>query len=218
MNGPPPPAVERAPSEARKHGAAVVLVLAWAAGAALAGRHGIWLSLGSVAIFCGVLLLALDGARLMPLLRPTAAQLALGLAVGGTMAGLTYALYPLAVRIAPAAATETRALYAAFHSLSPTAAALALGPVVVGEELVWRGAVYGALVRRFDTRTAVVAGTLVYAAAHAPVGSPLLVLTAFACGLVWSLLRAATGSLVATLAAHVVWDALVLLAFPLARP
>jgi membrane protease YdiL (CAAX protease family) len=193
-----------------------VLALAWAAGAALAGHYGIWLSLGSVAIFCGALLLAFDGARLVPLLRPTTAQLFLGVATGAAMVVLTRLVYPVAIAIIPSVANETARLYAAFHSLSRTAAMIALGPVVVGEELVWRGAVYGALTRRWGRAVAVVGGTVLYAAAHAPVGSPLLVATACACGLVWSLLRMATGSLVPTLACHLVWDAVVLIARPLA--
>jgi len=196
--------------------AACVLALAWLAGAALAGHYGIWLSLGSVAVFCGTLLLAFDARRLLPLLRPTAAWVALGAGVGVAMVLATRALYPVAVALMPSVAAQTARLYAAFHALSRPAAMAALVPVVVGEELVWRGAVYGALVRRWGTPLAIGLGTLVYAAAHAPVGSPLLVLIAAACGLVWSLLRAATRSLVPTLICHVVWDAAVLIIWPLA--
>jgi len=50
---------------------------------------------------------------------------------------------------------------------------------------------------------------------QAPLGSPSLVVAAFACGLVWSALRAATGSLVPTLVAHLLWDFAVLLWMPL---
>jgi membrane protease YdiL (CAAX protease family) len=54
-----------------------------------------------------------------------------------------------------------------------------------------------------------------YALAHAPVGSPLLVVVAFGCGLMWSGLRAYTGELVAPLTAHLVWDVCVLIVRPL---
>ena len=194
---------------------ALLLVLAWLAGAALAGHYGIWLSLGGVAVFCGALLLVLDAARLLPLLRPGAASVALGVVVGVAMVLATRALYPVAAAHVPAVARQTASLYAAFHALSRGAAMAALVPVVVGEELVWRGAVYGALVRRWGTPAAIGAGTLLYALAHAPVGSPLLVLVAAACGLVWSLLRARTRSLVPALVCHVVWDAAVLIVWPL---
>jgi CAAX protease family protein len=200
----------------RQDGLAVASVLVWSAGAAAAGRCGIWLSLGVVAVACGAILLVLDGARLVPLLRPTPAQILLGLAAGAVMAGATYALYPIAVRLVPAIAADTKRLYAAFASLSPAASAVALAPVVVGEELVWRGVVHGALSQRLGRVAAVLVGATLYASAHAPVGSLLLTFTALACGIVWSSLRAWTGSLVATLASHLLWDALVLLAFPLA--
>jgi len=202
--------------ETRRDGVAAVLVLAWLVGATLAGHYGVWLSLGSVAVFCGALLLAFEPRRLLPLLRPTGGWIALGAAVGVAMVLATGALYPVAVGLVPSVAVQTARLYAAFHALSRAAAMAALVPVVVGEEVVWRGAVYGVLVRRWGTPSAIGLGTLIYAAAHAPVGSPLLVLTAAACGLVWSLLRAATRSLVPTLVCHVVWDAMVLLVWPLA--
>ena len=195
---------------------AVGSVLAWAAGAAVAGRHGVWLGLGGVAVACAIVLLALDGAHLVPRMRPTGPQLLLGLAVGGAMAAATHVFYPIAVRTLPAIAGETTRLYVAFTALSPALSALALVPVVVGEELVWRGVVYAALRRRVGPVAAVIAGAILYACAHAPVGSALLVLTALACGLVWGWLRARTGGLAASLACHVVWDAIVLLAFPLA--
>ena len=56
-----------------------------------------------------------------------------------------------------------------------------------------------------------------YAVAHAPLGSALLVVVAFLCGLAWGALRAASKSLVPPLMAHLVWDVLVLLCLPLDR-
>ena len=46
--------------------------------------------------------------------------------------------------------------------------------------------------------------------------SPLLVLVAFVCGMVWGLLRVRTGGLAAPLVAHLVWDILVFVLFPVA--
>jgi membrane protease YdiL (CAAX protease family) len=203
-------------SARRRELVAIGLMLLWLAAAAGAGRVGIWQSLGSVAVLAGALLLAVDGAALWPRLRPTAAQLLVGAVAGAVMAGLTHALYGPATRLVPAVLPATARLYAAFRSLSPPASALVLLPVVTGEELVWRGLVHATLARRLGPLATVVAGALVYALAHGPVGSLLLVVTALACGLVWGGLRAATGGLVASLVSHLVWDATVLLAFPLA--
>ncbi len=94
------------------------------------------------------------------------------------------------------------------------AVTLLLMPLVVTcEEIVWRGAVYEALRVRISRVPAVLVGTAAYAAAHVPIGSPALVLTAIGAGLCWNLLRARTDSLMAALVAHLVWDYAVLVAF-----
>ena len=118
-------------------------------------------------------------------------------------------------RLDPFVARDTALLYAAFRAPPSTIASIALAPVVLGEELVWRGVVQAALVRRVGPAGGVALAAGAYALAHAPLGSPVLVLVAAACGLCWGALRAATGSLVTPLVAHLVWDVLVLLWLPL---
>ena len=54
-----------------------------------------------------------------------------------------------------------------------------------------------------------------YAAATLTLGSFLLVVCAFLCGMAWGGLRVATRSLVAPIVAHVVWDLGIFLAWPL---
>jgi hypothetical protein len=131
------------------------------------------------------------------------------------MVAATYVLYPVACSAVAAVVGGTRALYAAFDALTPLQSGVALGPVVVGEELVWRGVVQGALEQRLGVWRGALLATLLYALSHLPAGSPLLVVTALACGLLWGALRAWTGTLVATLASHLLWDAVVLLIRPL---
>ena len=72
-----------------------------------------------------------------------------------------------------------------------------------------------ALSRRLSPVPAILLTSAVYAAAHAPVGPPMLVGLALACGLYWSLLRAWTGSLLPGLLSHLVWDFLVFVLRPL---
>jgi len=130
------------------------------------------------------------------------------------MLATTYVLQPILARAAPAVARETALLYAAFRGPSPVVAALALGPVVLGEELVWRGVVQSAFTRRFGPVAGVGLAAATFALAHAPIESFYLVVVALACGAAWGALRALTGSLVPSLVAHLVWDAVVLLAVP----
>lgn len=190
-------------------------VLAWAVAAASSARLGIWIGLGGCAIGLGLVVWTIDGARLRVELRPTARAIVVGSVAGLAMAAATHLLHPLVARALPFVAGDTTRLYAAFRATSLPVAALVLVPVVLGEELVWRGLVQGEVVRRAGTRAGVGLAALVYAVAHAPVGSALLVLVALACGIAWGALRAATGSLVPSLVAHLVWDGLVLLAWPL---
>ena len=94
-------------------------------------------------------------------------------------------------------------------------ASVAIVPVIVGEELVWRGVVQASLVRRLGVWGGVTMAAAVYALVHAPLGSSVLVAVAFSCGLAWGTLRATTASLVPSLVAHLLWDVLVLLWLPL---
>jgi hypothetical protein len=170
----------------REAALAVAAAVAWAIGAALTTRVGIWPAMGGTALVVASVVAALDRARLVVLVRPSLARVVGGAAVGVVMAGATHALHPPVVAALPVVAAEIARLYGAFSSVpAPFAAALLLP------------------------------GALVYAAAHAPTRSPLLVAAALACGLVWGALRARTGGLVAPFFAHLVWDALVLLVWPI---
>ena len=131
------------------------------------------------------------------------------------MTALTYLLYPVVTHHLPSIAADAATLYAAFRAPSPAVARSRSVPVVLGEELVWRGAVQGSLVGRFGRRGGVFLAAIAYALAHAALGSPLLLVVAFLCGIAWGALRAASKSLLPPLVAHLVWDVLVLLWLPL---
>ncbi len=193
----------------------LVCTAAWAAAAAGARLLGIWTAIGAAAIALGAAVLVLDGAAARKILVPRPWLLILGAWVGATMAAATYLLYPLLSGVAPFVARDTAILYSAFRAPSPAAVLLAFLPVIFGEELVWRGVVQAALARRFGPYGGAVLAAVVYALAHAPLGSPVLVLAALGCGLCWGALRAVSGSLVPPLVAHILWDAVILLWLPL---
>jgi membrane protease YdiL (CAAX protease family) len=193
----------------------LVCTAAWAAAAAGARLLGIWTAIGAAAIALGAAVLVLDGAAVRKIFVPRPWLVLLGAGVGATMAAATYLLYPLFSGVAPFVARDTAILYSAFRAPSPVAVLVAFLPVIVGEELVWRGVEQAALARRFGAYGGAVVAAVAYALAHAPFGSPVLVLAALACGLCWGALRAATGSLVPPLVAHILWDAVILLWLPL---
>lgn len=192
-----------------------LLLIAWAAGAV--GTHvvGMWVGISSVAALLGAVVVVQRRKVVASWLRPNPRSLALGVIAAIVMVSATYFLYAFLGGLLPVLREHTAKLYLVFQS-TPSALALALLPLVIlGEELVWRGAMQEAL----EARLGLVWGTLltagVYALAHAPVGSPLLTLLALACGLYWGALRAASGSLVAPLIAHLAWDAAVMVLWPL---
>jgi len=194
---------------------ALASIAAWLAAAAITGPLGIWPAIGGVAVMLGVAVLLFDRPPPTALLQPSPRLVLLGATAGGLMAAATYLLYPVLARAVPLIATDTAKLYAAFRWPSPVVASIALVPVVVGEELVWRGVVQASLVRRLGVWRGVALAAVVYALVHVPLGSPVLIAVAFCCGLAWGALRATTASLVPTLVAHLLWDLLVLLWLPL---
>jgi membrane protease YdiL (CAAX protease family) len=190
-------------------------LIAWCLAAV--GTHvvGMWVGIGSVAAVLGALVVVQRRGVLASWLRPTPRNLALGVAAAIPMVAGTYILYGLLGGWLPVLREHTLTLYTVFNS-SPSTLTLALLPIIIlGEELVWRGAMQEAL----EARLGLVWGTaltgLIYALAHAPVGSPLLVALALGCGLYWGALRAVSGSLVAPLVAHLAWDAAVMVLWPL---
>lgn len=202
------------PGTLRDASLALACVAAWVVASTSARVIGIWLALGGVAIALGLAVLVLDRPARRTL-RPRPSGILAGAAVGGVMAAATYLTYPVLTRLDPFVARDTALLYAAFRAPPGAIASIALAPIVLGEELVWRGVVQAAIVRRVGPTLGVALAAGAYALAHAPLGSPVLVLVAAACGLCWGALRAATGSLVPPLVAHLVWDVLVLLWLPL---
>jgi membrane protease YdiL (CAAX protease family) len=190
-------------------------VVVWLVAAASAKALGIWVAIGGAASVLGGAALVLDGAAARKALRPSIRLVAVGASAGAMMVAGTYLLYPALASILPFIATDTARLYASFRTLPPVVAALALLPVIIGEELVWRGVVQTELTRRLGPWRGVTLAALAYAVVHAPLGSPLLVTVALLCGMAWGTLRAVSSSLVPSLVAHMLWDILVFLWLPL---
>lgn len=232
-------------------GLAATSALVWFAAGLSARWIGIWPALGGAAVVLGAWALLVDASgvrsRLAPDRRSLAGGLALGLVTGAVTVAATYLLYPVVVAAAPWLAAQADALYDAFRAPSTLVVTLALVPIVVGEELVWRGVVQGAVARRDEVRRdearrtgakrnearptgarptgarptgawrTAVLTAALYALAGAAVGSTLLVLVSYGLGLVWSLVRGWSGGLVAPIVAHVTWNVVVLIWLPLDR-
>jgi membrane protease YdiL (CAAX protease family) len=193
----------------------VAVVLAWISASWASNMVGLWPAIGSVALILGALMIRFERTVCQQLLRPSWSSIALGIIVGGGMTLATHLMYPVIASVVPQVSVDTAHLYAAFRTPSMWVATLCLGPVILGEELVWRGVVQTGLSRRFGTINGIWLAAGVYTLVQVPVGSPVLLLTAFGCGLMWGALRAWTHSLISVLVAHILWDVLILLWLPL---
>ena len=184
----------------------------------LAGRVNIWLGTGAAALTSLILIWfgmrpALDAFRRMP----AASTIALGTIVGVAMSFATWWLYPVSISVLPPIQREVETLYTLLRQWpGPVRAFPLLLLVVAAEELVWRGVAIDLLSKPLGAWRAVLVSALLYVLPQVALGSPLLIVVAASCGLLWGALRVRTGGLAAPFAAHLVWDILVFVIFPVA--
>ena len=148
-------------------------------------------------------------------LRPTRRLVAMGLLSGLAL----YALFlvgALLVQATPLWPSVQRVV-----ELTRTTAPGALAALVIAfgtspsEEVLWRGAVFARLTRRYGPGWRPVAATAVaYALIVGLSGSLVLPLAALVCGTVWARQRQVTGSIVPSLVSHTLWALLMYLYIP----
>jgi membrane protease YdiL (CAAX protease family) len=175
----------------------------------------IWICTGSAAVISILLLRRLSSP---PSLQenddPVRSGIA-GVLVGLVMSMATWVLYPISVDFVPAIGVEVPKLYGLLRQFpGPVWAFPVLVLVVAAEELVWRGLAIDLFSKSFGASGAVLFASLVYVLPQIAFRSPLLVVVALACGLVWGALRVRTHGLLAPLIAHLTWDLLVFVLFP----
>lgn len=196
-------------------GVAVAFTAAWAIGAWQAQTLGIWPAVGTTAVVLAIIGFWLEGRRLVERLRLEPQALVVGLAVGVLMTIGTYVVYPVAEALVPGMREEVVRLYAAFSGPGIGVVLLILPVVILSEEIVWRGVVYDVLASRFSWPVVILLGSLIYALAHAPIGALALTFACVCVGICWNAVRWWTDSLAAATVAHVLWDVVVLVVWPL---
>ncbi len=147
-------------------------------------------------------------------LRPSPRAALTGVAAAALLYGLGAAVVALLSRVDPAAATALTELE--FVAAGGPGAWMAplLVLTVVGEELVFRTALLLPLASRLGPWLAIVVCALLYTLAHAAAGPPLLLVAAAGAGLFWGYLHIRTGSLLATILCHLLWDVAVIALAP----
>jgi uncharacterized protein YbjT (DUF2867 family)/membrane protease YdiL (CAAX protease family) len=179
---------------------------------AFRGPLGPW---KGMTLVMGVLLaLSLAVRAVRTRLAPTFGRVALGLAAGAVLYGLTRAGLVVLDAVWPGWIGQARTLGAwkEGHSIGFLATTLVM--IVIAEETLWRGVVSRFMVERLGRVFGIVAGAALYAAAHIGTMSPLLGVAAFACGLYWGLLADATDDLTAPIVSHLAWDIMIMFVIP----
>lgn len=175
----------------------------------------VWTRMAVVNASLSLLLFALHGRVLGPLLRPRLAMVGVGLACALVLyAGAD--LFMAALReLLPALAEQVHRVYA-WSDDAPLPVRLALLCVIVpGEDLVWRGVVTLPLAARCGPWLGCLLAGTAFAFAHLTSGPPLLVIAALAMGTLWSVLAVRTRSLVPVVTSHLAWDLVVMFVRPL---
>ena len=163
---------------------ALLCVVVWTCAAFATHTFGLWMAFG----ITGAVLAAAVLVFARPALWGAGAHgrgWAIGIAAGVTMAIATEWLTPAVLALTPRLADDVAQLFAELHRPGPPVAWVLMPPIVVCEEIVWRGAVQAAVTRRMGWRPAVSVVPCVYALAHLPTGSLALVLTCLAAGACW---------------------------------
>jgi membrane protease YdiL (CAAX protease family) len=208
------PLVERAASH-RSLVLMVGLILGWCLLMQRFGsRTNIYVVMGPFALSVAMVVAALSSNELRRWFRVTRMAVASGLVVGAGMTLATYPAFALLRSLMPELQSEVAVLYAAAHQ-TPLAQALPwVVAIIVGEELLWRGAILYVLERRVSSPLAMALSVASYAAAQLGTGSWIVMLLAVVCGTIWTLQRHFTRSLLSPLIAHLIWTPVVILLHP----
>ncbi|MGI8807087.1 MAG: CPBP family intramembrane glutamic endopeptidase [Acidimicrobiales bacterium] len=186
-----------------------VAAVAWGALFGL-GRAAFWTRAAVAGLAIGVYAVVAQWDRMGDLLRPTVADVAIGIAGAVVLYGVFWAGDALLRRWLPATAAQIDQLYevrSVPHSdrLPIPAVLLLVGPC---EELFWRGLV--------QARAGFVLALCGYAAVHLWERKAVLILAAVVGGAFWGALFAWRGTLVAPIVSHALWDLAVVVWFPFA--
>lgn len=195
---------------------ALVCAAVWLLGTFAARFVNLWIGVGSAALFLAALVLVRERSLIRSLFTPTPARVALGVLGGLLQVAVTYSLYPVLSGQWPWLARITHELYLTLGATNTLGPLIAIPLVILCEELVWRGVVQETFAARLTPLAAAAVTAFVYGFCHFPT-HPMLPVLALLCGLYWGAWRAASGSLLTPLIAHLLWDLCVFILAPLVR-
>jgi membrane protease YdiL (CAAX protease family) len=147
---------------------------------------------------------------LLARLRPTAADVALGLLSGAALYGLTRAfLWVTCGGLSEALCRPMVEMYVRFETRALFPAIVLVLLIAPAEELFWRGVVQARLEPRIGAARAVSLATALAVAVALASGEPFLALATLPTYALWGALATWRGSLVPAIVSHAVWSVLV---------
>ncbi len=175
----------------------------------------VFVRMAAVNVVFVALLLGLGRGMWTSLLRPRLGTVGLGI-VAAMVLYVGADLFMAGLRLSwPDLAAQVQTVYA-WSDTAPLPLRLGLiGPIVFGEDLLWRGALTLPLAARFGAVPGCLLAGSAFALAHLTTGPPLLLLAALAMGALWSAMAIRTRSLVPVVVCHLTWDLLVMFVRPL---
>lgn len=183
----------------------------------LRAHLNIWVGTGGAGVAALLLLRLVPATDRSTTWNATSCNVLVGIGVGVAMSVATWLLYPVSTELLPEIQTEVTKLYALLRQTpGPVAAFPVLVLVVLAEECVWRGLAIDVFGKPRPGLRAAALSSIIYTFPQIAFRSPLLVAVALACGLVWGALRVQTRGLAAPLIAHLTWDLLVFILYPVA--
>ncbi len=147
-------------------------------------------------------------------LRPTWRAIWTGLAIGIGMTAATYAIFHLAVQIAPSLDQQVQQLYRGARTTTLAQALAWIVVAAIAEEVLFRGAWPATLRNYMPAPVAFGVSLVTYAFAQSGTGSWIVMALALGCGVFWTLQRWYTGSLLSPLISHLIWTPTVILLYP----
>lgn len=186
----------------------VVATVAWGLLFAL-GRRNFWPRAAAAGATIGAYAVVVTRDELADLLRPTVADVALGVAGAAVLWAVFWVGDRLVRRVLPRLSAEVDDLYAVRGETSTRTMPVVLSVIGPAEELFWRGLV--------QSRAGIAVALAGYALVHVWERKPILLLAALVGGAFWGGLFAWTGTLVAPIVSHLLWDLAIIVWFPTRR-
>jgi membrane protease YdiL (CAAX protease family) len=173
------------------------------------GRQWFWPRAAAAGVVIGTFGLVAQRSDLDSLFRVRPVDLVVGVASAAALWGVFWVGDWLTRAWFPPLATQVGQLYALRERVTAPTMLLVLAVVGPAEEIFWRGFV--------QQRAGVAIALAGYAAVLVWERKPVLLLAALTAGAVWAALFAWSGSLIAPIVSHLLWDLAIMVVFPLTR-